>query len=201
MQLLQAVNTVLRSTGESPVAAVNSSHPQIATILDFITNASEVLQSRPWWFNTFERDYAVSGSGEYPVPPDVTYLAPKYPSQGYVLLNGYLCDSRTGLRVTADPVTGTPIQTKVRVYIDPVTNFTQFPSTFAQYLAAVAALEYAADYDADQMQLTKLATRVKATKTMVEADNIRLAKLNFFETGTVGMALARNFGSRYWRYI
>lgn len=197
MLLLDAVNRCLRSTGESKVAAVNSAHPRIAEILDFITDASKLLQRRGWWFNKFPDVTLVpepSGpnAGKIVIPATTKEVRPWNSYPLYFPLNGFMWDAATN-----SALMNTSVRANVRVE---VTDFEDLPDSFADYVAATAALDFASSYDADQLQLQKLQARVVATRMEANREHVNTVRLNLFNSGSVGVALLRAWGQRYGRY-
>lgn len=199
MTLLEAVNLCLRSTGEAGVAAINSAHPKIATILAEIDAASRRVQKRGWWFNTADNvTLAVQTSGPKIGKIDTTpydLVVPTYRSQDYYPLGGVLVDRATGLAV------GTAVQARTRtVYATDATVWLTLPDVFTDYVANVAALSYASNYDADPLQLKKLQYQVTSAYSMLTQDHARYSRVNLFASGSTGAALNSAWGHRYGRY-
>lgn len=199
MTLLEAVNLCLRSTGETGVAAIVSNHPKFQTILAEIDTVSKRLQSRQWWFNTAVRtlEPIVGGPDDGKIDTSgYTLVIPTWRSQDYFPFDGFLIDRSTG-----EPVTGQAVQAQLRwEYATTEENWDAMPGTFTDYVGTAAALSYASNYDADQLQLAKLSTSLKTAQSMVNADNIRYSKTNMFTSGSTGSALTRAWGNRYGRY-
>lgn len=190
MTLLQAVNTMLRSIGESPVAALNSAHPLIADLLDSLEQTSIVVQSRGWWFNTFERHVAPASPGADVVLPAGTSFAQttnrRYGIDVYVL-NGELVNKETG------DVVNFPLDLYLRTHV----AWDSLPETAAQYITARAAFEYATDYDADSMKLQTLKSKMDMRYVMFNTEHIRAVRTNRLLSGSTGARLAQIFGDKY----
>lgn len=199
MTLLEAVNLALRSTGEKGVASINSAHPKISTVLAEIDTASKRIQKRGWWFNTHAKlvlEPIVGGPNAGKI--DVSgydLVVPTMRSWNYYPANGFLVNGDT-----LAPVTGTSVEATVR-WITPTTadDWLTLPDVYTDYAANVAALAYAANYDADPLQLKKLELAVQASLSMLNADNTRYRRLNLFASGSTGQALQRAWGGRYGR--
>lgn len=191
MTLLEAVNLCLRSTGETGVAALNSAHPQIATILASIADTSRLLQSQGWWFNQSE-DLTLSPVGGSIDVSAYTFVTPNRTLRPMHIRDGVLVDSKTGAPVDY------PVTVRARwQYPNTEAGWADMPASFTEYLGASAALTYASDYDADQLQLQKLQARVQLARAYVNADNIRAAKVNLYYSGSQGIAIHRTRQGRY----
>lgn len=197
MTLLEAVNLCLRSTGETGVSALNSSHPKFATILAGIDTISLRAQRKGWWFNTGIRDLVPETSGPNVGKIDTSAyekVVSIYRYQNYYPVNDILIDG----------FDGTPVATGVRAEVRwsyPTTenDWLNLPESFKDYVATSAALDYASNYDADQLQLQKLITQQRAALVTVNADDIRYKRVNLFQSGSAGIAIQRAWGSRYNR--
>ncbi len=193
MTLLEAINTALRSTGETGVAAINSAHPQISTVLAEIDLHSKRIQRRGWWFNQGTRTLT-------PVAGEIDTSAydkviPVQRGLNYYPIGNVLIDGETGLAVDE------AVEANVR-WIYPTTEqgFIDMPASVTDYIAASAALGYASNYSADELQLNKLAANVTTARTEANADNIRYSRVNLYASGSAGMALLNSWGARYGRY-
>ena len=195
MTLLQAVNLALRSTGESNVAAVNSAHPKIATILSEIDTVSMRTQRRGWWFNTARRTLEPETAG-----PDIgkvdtsgyDAVVPVMRSQAYYPRAGFLVDG------TDDSFVGIAVEAMVRwSYPTTANDWLNMPDSFTDYVATEAALSYASNYDADELQLRKLSAQLQAARASVNADHTRYSRVNLFTSGSVGANLSSIRNRRY----
>lgn len=197
MTLLDAVNLCLRSTGETGVASLNSSHPKFATILAGIDTISMRAQRKGWWFNTGTRDLVPETSGPNVGKVDTSAyeeVVSIYRYQNFYPINGILKDGHDGSDVNIG------VRANVRWSIPTTENdWLNLPEAFKDYVATSAALDYASNYDADQLQLQKLITQQRAALTTVNADDIRYKRVNLFQSGSAGIAIQRAWGSRYNR--
>jgi hypothetical protein len=197
MTLLDAVNLCLRSTGETGVASLNSNHPKFATILAGIDTISKRAQRKSWWFNSGVRDLVPETSGPNTgkiVTTAYDLVESIYRYQNFYPVNGILIDG----------FDGTPVSIGVRAFVRWIAPTTEngwlnLPESFIDYVATSAALDYASNYDADQLQLQKLITQQRAALTAVNADDIRYKNVNLFQSGSAGIAIQRAWGSRYNR--
>lgn len=159
MLLLDAVNQVLRSVGQAPVAAINSAHPEIAAILDEINRSNEVRQRRGWWFNKYTTDLVTNI-----LPADTVFARPVKRSLDFYPKGGVLFDRKTGL-----PVSGAVPEVEIQTLV----LFENLPDEFADYVATAASLAYATAYDADELHLQALTLKLKDTEVLIHRLHIR----------------------------
>lgn len=199
MTLIEAVNLCLRSTGESNIATLDSNHPQIAVILAEIDTVSKRLQRRGWWFNTAHLTLSPIESGPDAGKIDVSdydLVVPTRRALDYYPSAGFLVDRRTGA-----PVMNTAVQAWTRkVYATSEGVWLTLPDSFTDYVATAAALTYASNYDADELQLQKLQVHLAQAQTVANADHIRYSRVNLYHSGSAGAALNRAWGNRYGAY-
>jgi len=195
MTLLEAVNLALRSTGETGVAAINSSHPKVATILAEIDTVSQRMQRRGWWFNTAVRTLEPETTGPNVGKIDTSdydAVIPVVRSQSYYPRAGFLIDNRD------DAFVAHAVQAQVRwSYATTAEDWLNMPDSFTDYVAAEAALSFASNYDADELQMRKLGIALTAAKTTVNMDHTRYSRVNMFTSGTTGAALSTIRNRRY----
>lgn len=190
MTLLQAVNTVLKSIGEARVSSLATSHPLVADILENIEQTSLVVQSRGWWFNTFERHIApVTPGADVVLPAGTTFAQTIHRQYGVdvYVLSGELVNKDTG------DVVNFPIDLYLRTHL----TFETLPETAGQYIASRAAFEYASDYDADATKLQTLKNKMDMRYVMFNTEHIRAVRTNRLLTGSTGARLAQIFGDKY----
>lgn len=198
MTLLEAVNLTLRSLGESNVAALNSAHPKIASILSEIDTVSQRMQRRGWWFNTAERILEPETAGPNAGKVDASAydaVVPVMRSQDYFPQAGFMIDRADGSFV------GQAFKAVVRwSYPTTENDWANMPDAFTDYVAAEAALSFASSYDADELQLRKLQLQLNAARTSANADHVRYSRVNLFTSGSAGPAISRAWGRRYGIY-
>jgi len=199
MTLIEAVNLCLRSTGESNIATLDSNHPQISVILSEIDTVSQRIQRRGWWFNTALRVLTPVTTGPFKGQIDVSdydLVVPVGRALDYFPLGDWLVDRRTG-----EPVRDTAVQAWTRkVYPTNESTWNSLPDSFTDYVATAAALSYASNYDADELQLQKLQVALSQAQARANADHIRYSRVNLYHSGSAGQALNRARGNRYGVY-
>jgi Tail tubular protein len=195
MTLLEAVNLSLRSTGETGVTTINSAHPRISTILAEIDEALRTTQSRGWWFNTFTQDLVPSADpgegGKVKLDSSIVYAKPQRAYLDYFVLNGYLWDRGTNTAVVDETVT---CDVRVR-YVQ--ADWAKLPESFQDFVATKAALVFASNYDADQLQIAKVTKMAGEARALVNMEHTRYAKVNLFQSGSAGQAINQAWGNRY----
>ena len=103
---LGAVNIVLSNIGMSPVTALTSANPMVATAETILDEVSVSVQSEGWVFNT-ERDYpfAINNEGKIAVPSNILALDIDGTSKfDLVQRGGFLYDKADHTDVFADNV-------------------------------------------------------------------------------------------------
>lgn len=195
MTLLEAVNLAIRSTGETPVTALNSAHPKVATILAEIDTVSKRMQRRGWWFNTAVRTLEPETTGPNTGKVDTSdydKVVPVMRSQDYYPQAGFLVNGKDGSFVDH------AVEAQVRwIYPTTANDWLNMPDAFTDYVAAEAALSFASNYDSDELQLRKLGVALAAARATANADHTRYSRVNLFTSGSTGAALSTIRNRRY----
>lgn len=179
MQLLDALNEVLATVGESPVDSIVTDHPEHEAIMAAINKQLTLRQRRGWWFNTHETVVIGGDVSAY------SFARPLARNKDYYIRNGKYHDRKTGQPVTED--TPSDVQEDV--------PFVELPEEFAQYVTVCACLQYGSDYDADELKLKALSGQQQDLEVIVHRMQIRyfgIARANkalqgrgwWFNTGT-----------------
>lgn len=132
MQILEAVNLVLRRLGEVPVTSVDEQYPTLAVALPALDEARRRILAESWWFNTYKDvTLAPNLAGEVLVPESTLWF---YPDETdlYTYAGRNVRLASTGSKIVSASVVG-------RVVLD--IPFEELPET-AQY-----AVAYKAAYD------------------------------------------------------
>lgn len=176
MTLLEALNHVLRSVGESHVDSINTNHKEHQTILATIIAQNSRRQERGWWFNKYVADLPNST-----LPTGTVFARPLNRGLDYYPQSGVLYNRRTGA-----PVSGAIPQVELQRLV----AFEALPQEFADYVVTAAALAYASDYDADETHLAALQTQLQDAEVLVHRLHIR-----YYETELVSKRLQ---GRGWW---
>ena len=158
------------------MSTVISGHPEVEAIVAAIRTTNERRQRRGWWFNL-----RLANLPTNVLPAGTTYARPLNRSLDYYPNNGMLHDRRTGA-----PVPGSIPDIELQVLV----AFEDLPTEFAEYVATAAAMDYASDYDADELHIQALAQDLQDSQTQVHRLHIR-----YYETAKVSRMLQ---GRGWW---
>lgn len=159
---LEAVNALLRSIGESPIAALSSGHPDETAALEMIKEVSREVQTQRWRFNT-EFNYSIATTGNdsngwpvYEVPTNISSwtLARTEAQRGLDLVEREERDAQPsdGARLFADRLNGTDGIEALDsgssgdpLLINPVwiVDYTVLPQAARTYITVMAARRFA----------------------------------------------------------
>jgi hypothetical protein len=119
---------------------------------------------------------------------------PELRSQDYIPLGGILINKFDGVAVDI------PVRALVRtITATDAALWAGLPDSFTDYVAASAALSFAANYDADPLQIKKLQGQITGSMIAVNADHTRYSKVNLFTSGSTGYNLRNAYGNSYGR--
>lgn len=159
MTLLEALNAVLRSVGESPVQNITTNHPEQRAILAELENQNKRRQSRGWWFNQYIADLPSAT-----LPVGTVAVRPENLSLDYYVQNGQMYNRRTG-----SPVTGATPDVEVQRLVD----FIDLPAEFADYVVVATSLAYGTNFDEDELHLQALQAQLQDAEVLVHRMHIR----------------------------
>lgn len=196
MEMLEAVNIVLEATGESQIDALDDTHPQQAQIVAVVNKVSKRAQRRGWWFNhirvTLEPD---PGEGDKVIVPAELERVIAV-TRGINVVKRRIVGDDLFMLVDAD--TQEPILDRaVEVMAVEIRDFNMLPDSFADWVAAKAAVSFVSSFEPDAPKLANLRNDVSDTQIVMNAEHIRMSRVNLFQSGSVGSVLARNYGQRY----
>lgn len=187
--LLDAVNDIISSVGESPLAVLDNSHPLEQSALAVLNRINKRVQSKGYWFNTASAvDLPLDLNSKVPVAANLLSVETTDRASGVVVRGGFLYNLIDATDVFTDPV-----RCNVRVLID----FEDLPETAAQYIQAEAVLQFFKNYDGDGTKIQALAGDVTITKIAFSADHIRNSDVNLYASGETGYNLTQIRGQRY----
>lgn len=165
MNMLEAVNKVLRSIGESPVKTVVTSHPEVLGIIDTINQANVRRQERGWWFNQFRTTLAAP-----PTLPVGTVVARPVNRGLNVFAKGLtLMDRKTGQPFVGDPG---------EIDIQTLVPFDELPTEFAEFVVTDASVQYGIAYDADELHIKALQLSLEDARVAIHRLHIRYYEID-----------------------
>jgi hypothetical protein len=186
--LLDAVNDIIGSVGESNILALDGTHPLEATALATLERISRRVQSKGWWFNTHKTTLVQDGSGRIPVAANVLSIETTERDSGLVKRGGFLHNLEGNTNVI-----GRDVEVRIRELV----AFENLPETVAQYIQAEAVLQFFKNYDGDGTKLQALAQDVALARIPFSADHIRNSDVNLYTSGETGYNLSIIRGNRY----
>jgi hypothetical protein len=193
MLVIDAINDMLAYLGESPLDPSDpdyTEHPMYASALRVLNTTNTAVQSKGWWFNTYRAVLtpvanAISISSSI---LSIEVLNTLGDLRDYTIRNGALFNLTDNTAVLTDPVTA---------YIRTLIPFEQLPATAAAYIAARAASRFVKTFDGDRGKLADAEKEEGLSYIPFNADHIRNARVNLYQTASVGPILANNWYSRY----
>lgn len=188
-RLLDAVNDIISSVGESPLENLDNSHPLEQSALAVLNRISKRVQSKGYWFNTAsDIELPLDVGNKIPVAANFISVETVDRDSGIVVRGGFLYSLTDDTDVFTDPV-----RCNVRVLID----FEDLPETAAQYIQAEAVLQFFKNYDGDGTKIQALAADVQVTRIAFSADHVRNSDVNLYTSGRTGYNLTQVRGYRY----
>lgn len=167
MNLLDAVNLILRKIGEIPVTSVDEQYPTLPLALAALDESRKAVLSEGYWFNTFyEAVLQPNTDGEVRTPPETIKFFPADPAYVYA---GAFIRRPDGSRDLGVPVKG-------RLVVD--MPFEDLPETVRNVVAYSAAYNtYLADIGPDST-LAELAAQRDGYLRQLNGDHTTSRKHN-----------------------
>ena len=175
MQYLDAVNTVLRSLGENPVAALDVRYPTMNLVLPALDTARIELLTEGWWFNTrYNISLEPDTLGVVTVPADTLSFCPD--DSSITFEGSRFVNKDTGAPVVSQSVAG--------VLVSDLT-FEACPSS-AQYAIAHSAAYsvYVADNGIDNTA-QDIQRKIAGFYRTLSADHVRAQKVSSYQRPNV----------------
>jgi hypothetical protein len=165
---LDAVNQILSAIGLAPIAhLVDEADTMSVAAEQQLDDADREVQGAGWWFNTFERTFALTADGEVLIPGNILYLDAIDKGARYASRNGRLFNLVDGTYTfTAD----------VTVRVTEMLPFVELPEAARTLIVAKAARKYAARHLSDpgttrEMKADEAEAFVSLRKAHVRAGN------------------------------
>ena len=129
---LQAINIILSNVGQSPVSAVDSTNPMVATAETILDEVSHAVQTEGWSFNTESHyQFTPDNAGDIVIPDNVLSLDVVGEAQANpVIRSGRLYDKYNHTYTWAEAISANVVW-----FFD----FEDLPEAFKQYVTIRAA--------------------------------------------------------------
>ena len=188
---LSVINALLKVIGESPVIAVDLSHPDVLSAIGVWEEISTEIQSRGWWFNLENWVLPVETNGEVKVPSNTTAVITEdlnYIKRGQRL---YRKDTHTFDFSEFSTIT-----------VDIISEWTieDLPPTAYNYILAEAKTMMLASFAMDGNKLTKLTNEAIQAFHRLQVQNLTFSRPNALATSTAQMLLRNQPRRSYGRY-
>lgn len=187
MEILTAMNMMLRAAGEANVQAVDGTHPLQGSLLDTLLDISKLEQSRGWWFNEYVADLTPDADQHIILPESVIRV--RSTANASVVKRGQqLMHKYTRSIIFDKPIT---------LILTEHWEFEELPETFAAYVASLAAVRAATDFNADQLRITALTNAVGVAQRPMMKEHVDNAQLNLLSTASMNNRLVTVRHERY----
>ncbi len=142
MEKLEALNMILRATGNTPVNSLDTAHPNAKGALTAIDRVTVQAQKRGWWFNIdYNVTYTLDELGNIPIPSTVTKIVFKDPK--LVIRNNKLYDNKEQTYVFLEAKTANRVQYAL--------SWEEVPESLQEYVAYKATAQFVRDDLGDQV--------------------------------------------------
>lgn len=191
MQTIDAINEMIGYVGESPIDPADTDytqHPLYESALRILTSTSRMVQAKGWWFNTRETTLTPA-SNAIAIPDSYLSVAIKdLYREEYAVRSGALFD------LTNDTAT---ITSKLEAVVRELLVFEDLPETAAQYIKEAASVRFVQTYDGDRSKLGEVKENRASAYIVFNTDHIRNARVNLFQTRSMGPVMANTWYTRY----
>lgn len=182
---LDVYNQMLATMGETPLNAVDLSHPMIPSAITALRIASSREQAKSWWFNkelaTLVPD--VSSAFIY-TPDDAIRVDPTDETMNYVQRGRRLYQPYAAASVDKYKFTKA-----VQCWIVRNVPFEDLPASAATYIAAAAVLDFQKDFDADVTKYQQLKLAKTEALVILGSENIRNLNVNLLNSYSMQRAM------------
>ena len=169
MLLLNAINTMLRGVGESPVADENSTHPSVQMARATLEAVRIELLAEQWWFN---KDFSVE---LVPEINDFIYI-PLGTMQIEVLSNRYIVRRDDRLYNTLDNTY--VFEAPIEVNLHPDIAFDDLPPLAQLYIMYRATADFIMEDDGDMAKQQSAAGRADSTLVKLNSEHLKQQRYN-----------------------
>lgn len=187
MQILTAMNSMLRAAGEGNVDAVDGTHPLQRSLLDTLLDTSRLEQSRGWWFNEYVTTITPDADQHIILPESIVRVR-STANYGVVKRGQQLMWKADRSIVFDKPIT---------LILTEEWEFEELPETFAAYVSALASVRAATDYNADQLRISALTNAAGVALRPMMKEHVDNARLNMLGTASMNNRLVTVRQERY----
>lgn len=167
MILLEAINRILPTLGESVVTSIDSRNPTVKIIQNAIHAQTKDMQLREWWFNSFDVDLYPDTNGEIQLPANLLAWIP-YDNGGIQRGNRLLNPDTLNF---VWPI-GKPVRGQIRVLVD----FEDLPESAATYVLYEACVKAYVDDIGLEQTVSIWQQKSAQARIMLEAEHLRNRK-------------------------
>jgi hypothetical protein len=199
MLILDVVNEMLATMGESRLRASDVPHHHKVDCLATLDRINKAVQARGYWFN---RDVATlepitlpgPSLGRIALPVDVIAIERdrrRCTPFGLSTRGPFLYNNAENTHVFTQPV---PV---ILVRLIP---FESLPETAAAYIASKAVLEFQSNYDGDTQKSRELLARIEGaegTRANLNAQETRESQVNLIDSNVYIQRVRQAFRNRY----
>lgn len=175
---LEVVNGCLASMGESPLSSLVEPHAMKGAAIGKLERANKSVQANGKWFNTESVSLTPdSVNGWITLAGDClkfTSGTATSPAKPYLQQRGsrlYNLNNRS--YVVGESVEGQMVR---------LLPFEDLPHVAAEYIAALAILQFQSDFDADNSKRQELESNAKMARIEFNAEDIRQQRLNLLNS-------------------
>ncbi len=183
---LNLINAMISTTGTSPLGAADLNHPDYIDASLILEGIIEEINADAMWFNTEVRTLKAGTDGKIVVPQNALALEGVSRRDSYRIRGQHLWDYEKHTDVIGKDA-------KVKLLINVALE--DMPPIARQWIRAAARYQYFVDKDGSQLKSTLLQKKAERVLVRMQAQNIRLMNVNFFDSRAAG-----NFYTRRGSY-
>lgn len=173
MRILDVVNEMLGSMGETALNSLTQSHTFLAPAKKVFEDQDRDIQARGWWCNTEDLTGSPSPTdGMIYLPNDILDIRCPRKHRRVVQRGNRLYDMVAGDYVFTEDI---PLVIVRHV------PFEQLPEALAQYIAAAAVERFQSSYDGDSTKTRALMQATADARAQANTVHTRNAKINFMD--------------------
>lgn len=184
MNKLDVINSMLASMGQAAVNSLDETNPFLDTGLKRLDLCLKRILARGFWFNVESRTLVPDAYGYIQTPSDLLELRNPQGAVNHVRRGTKIYDRKRQSYLFEGPITVTMVY---------ALDFDDLPILAADFIGAVAVLEFQTDYDADETKTRRLERRKQEAWVSFNAEDIR-QKAVIVGSNTVPYARLKSYG-------